>query len=1266
MKAISRATNNLVGTLFEQRLIDDPELEILVEKEFSGRYQSFISSIERVSNNMKRSLAGNDDEDFDWYKEVQTHVACFVIMLNKDFNKLSKDGKCCFPISTEPSIVSHTMDVTDVPDHNDSLNDSSEEDQSEYTSKTSVSSKEHDNSSDSSNNAWHNEGKEKLSSLKVNEEPLLKEVLIMDNPTLFTEPHDSNVEKGCINDEEQIQKTNVEELGVSFSKGQSNMKSSETKKLQQFLYLHGPIGVKNSSNQCYAIASVRSFLSFTPVIEDLIIIFKKVFTSKKNVGNVVIQSQDDPSQKIDLSQIPKSDIVQILLPATTAVIDFGYKLFCANTDRPKRVVENTQLPNHPSITYSTLEKTLEKLLPAEIMNGCRNQDDAYLFLTNLMDRLRVEILGVAPDVELFHRHFLMEIIETRKCKECGSVTYSSPTTCLEPIQNLSLLEASELNESHFSHRDYLKDDGLIHLSDLFRLTMRNCDSNYNVEDWSCNACNCSSKDHCRESLVLSGPKLLVMNIKRSKRTKDINKDVDETLEDSFEKDTRPVFIPPEFDLMTSKYDQGTRKTTSRTKAVKYKFMNAICHSSTGFPVSEKASKRHVQKNMGHYYVLTKMKRKTKVINICLSDSNVTEISDEENAKLLFHDSTIITYRRIDEKASTDVIPGSETIRYPEVPNHILNDLQKLPAPKTSRRTLRSQTRPSNALPKNLKQRSLIDFSPLFAKYKKVVSKNVLLNTRKEDKTKKNTRSRLSLSAARRARQQEESNEVIMSDFNLNNPRKRKYLPDEGMSPSKKKRLGLNESKVIEVTVNTDLEEQIVSSKTANQIIEMDDISLNSNDTRDQTNGQFDKKTSPLTVLSQMNGLLTLYWNDLPSECLFCGHDTMNKISPITCICNDCVDLYQIDQKHMKKFYKENKCKRTSMLSHCTCCRKKIFEHVQPSHQLGQFLYCRECIIGKQCNCIVCKSNDNIQESVRSWRRGFVRQKLSEMSSPVDIFIGLNKLSQIELDMFTYLYQKKESMIVLYFGLYSGNITDVRSLLIKRGMRDVRHTMVPYMGRLYDGNGKKGIDIILMLYYTRIMTHDTEKLIFTFAEEYDGDNFRVKFQHFMNQCFFFFSAQKNGIKDGIFHKDEVFMLIALDNRGEDWLLSCLKRDVDYEWTLYFYSTTIVDTSVTERMNNDVNHCLSLEWAKIMENTAGDVTKKFVMKAINVRSTNHNEQTLLNSPEVLSNKSLFAILLLRDWVYGQRSTLSENSTDNLMLFFILSSLFQTPNYVDYSLS
>ena len=65
-----------------------------------------------------------------------------------------------------------------------------------------------------------------------------------------------------------------------------------------------------------------------------------------------------------------------------------------------------------------------------------------------------------------------------------------------------------------------------------------------------------------------------------------------------------------------------------------------------------------------------------------------------------------------------------------------NDLQKLPAPKTSRRPLRSQTRPSNTIQKNLKQRSLIDFSPLFAKYKKVVSKNVLLNTRKEDKTKK--------------------------------------------------------------------------------------------------------------------------------------------------------------------------------------------------------------------------------------------------------------------------------------------------------------------------------------------------------------------------------------------------------------------------------------------------------------------------------------------------------------------------------------------------
>ena len=78
------------------------------------------------------------------------------------------------------------------------------------------------------------------------------------------------------------------------------------------------------------------------------------------------------------------------------------------------------------------------------------------------------------------------------------------------------------------------------------------------------------------SEVVQGPNLLLMNIRRAKRSSDINDTVLFHSDNTFQKDSRPVVVPQVFELDLSKSENTSNEVNSRPKEiVKYQFTTVM-------------------------------------------------------------------------------------------------------------------------------------------------------------------------------------------------------------------------------------------------------------------------------------------------------------------------------------------------------------------------------------------------------------------------------------------------------------------------------------------------------------------------------------------------------------------------------------------------------------------------------------------------------------------------------------------------------------------
>ena len=209
----------------------------------------------------------------------------------------------------------------------------------------------------------------------------------------------------CSNDVEEHQSIVVMDEKVSNSctiakKDDSLTEHVESFDITSFLAQKGPVGIRNPSTKCFQIACLRLMQTLLPLIDDICSVFRKNF-SKHNTDLGIIPD--------GTSNINEKSIVVNKLPMTTIFVEFGNRL--TQADKKRTSVD------YPVVPYSFTAKALSKVIPPNICSP-HGQEDAYLFLGEILSTLRTEISSIS-NIDIA-RHLTLKTIQKRTCLCCKS------------------------------------------------------------------------------------------------------------------------------------------------------------------------------------------------------------------------------------------------------------------------------------------------------------------------------------------------------------------------------------------------------------------------------------------------------------------------------------------------------------------------------------------------------------------------------------------------------------------------------------------------------------------------------------------------------------------------------------------------------------------------------------------------------------------------------------------------------------------------------
>ena len=136
---------------------------------------------------------------------------------------------------------------------------------------------------------------------------------------------------------------------------------------------------------------------------------------------------------------------------------------------------------------------------------------------------------------------------------------------------------------------------------------------------------------------------------------------------------------------------------------------------------------------------------------------------------------------------------------------------------------------------------------------------------------------------------------------------------------------------------------------------------------------------------------------------------------------------------MVAFYRKNKTHNFN-LKKCAGCNGKTFNLIVPTHLLGQFPYCYDCVLRKKCKCIICLSELSLLSNCLEYKRKAM--KVIEHEEGAGVFGIRNVLiAFLERDLTTReknilheLYCTEGKQIVLHNNFCSINAEDLTKLL----------------------------------------------------------------------------------------------------------------------------------------------------------------------------------------------------------------------------------------------
>ena len=1060
---------------------------------------------------------------------------------------------------------------------------------------------------------------------------------IMINPTIERDPDSTIVRKGG-------------------SKRTTMKKSAqEHKKNTKYILQKGPICIENNGNYCYQNATFRFLQSIGPLLDIITEVFTLVIMNDRRPHVTLSQEEktDLGVDILDLKNQTRSTIGRHLMPVTCAFVSLGNQIFIQSKLLKNMVKQKLEisLTNRPIIRKDLLKEVIKNVMDPELVStDGSTQECANLYLSALLCLLRDEILTMS-DQDIYDI-FTFKTKEVRICVSCKKETMQGKIIHdPEPILHLSMESESQrkIRYGHDGHPVLLTTMIGDHFCDNENSDPRHTDG------YLCQFCQ--EKKYRSKKIICRSPNFMMIHVKRAKRS--IDKKGDSSKKSNlFIKDTTPVVVNDELEMLVM--NENDSKVNGRRHKTKYRLKSAICHSSF-----------HGSTEDGHYYVDQPMFCVPN-INMMVSDEKIVAMTEYNHQNAVTKDSTMLLYEKILTSASP--VPEFEERSFPCPPEDVIDALKNIPNSLWNKRVTRNSTQLISDQPQKT-QRKLNFFSFLSTKNelasKPISKKN---NQSKRSKTSNQTslkvkKREMKTIVPRKSNRVRKEKKVSTSTYcssyedfvdpSFNRRQKRPAKEVIGRSPNTfstkkksrisgsgtKKSIPRNVSKVIEIEESN---EPGVKNFTQ-QTIGIHELTCTnqSQSSSDSSQGNSEKADVIMSyeVVQSQRGLLSIPYDLTESDCLYCDVLTTCKISPATFVCEQCLLTHSISKSDMWEFYDGDK-KKPNSSKCCVSCGKKSGGLMSPFHSLGQFQYCIDCIEKGLCKCIVCTSGIVIHRIIKEW----ISKKSSDIMTRVkdqpryDPYVNFDrhKLTTRELDLLTAIVTyEKDQQTLLHSGDSWINMANIAKML--QVSENSAYFKVVH----------KSLALSQMSYYANIMANDSRAYIMSHFEAM-GNDLAQSIQTFYNHCFF--NSEKNedtNKNESCFTKGHIFFLISLDVRGTHWVIG---KFIKNNRTFEFISTH----QDPEKTVNTVVNSLKNEWRTIYQEE-----DKLEITPQNMKYSDQNGCWPFTKDQFkteIKKNSLYAMFLLRNWIYELSSDISKRNEDDMLTYLVLSGLHRRPRYHD----
>ena len=593
-------------------------------------------------------------------------------------------------------------------------------------------------------------------------------------------------------------------------------------------------------------------------------------------------------------------------------------------------------------------------------------------------------------------------------------------------------------------------DCIIHLEDLIRIesscwneVMDGCRCRLGEKRFKNDKsleCYCAVK---KKTVYEGTSPYLIVDLKRYTRTNDISGTyVAKILKVK-------VFIPKELNFEL--------KSGMDTSSMKYYLTSAIAHEGKSL-------------NSGHYVVLKELPG-SRFLRI--SDKVTTEMSEAEYQQKLFQDGTLFLFKRHD----VDVVDEDEAAMFheyeftPDVMNY-KNEIEQMAKKRTS-------------VPNNEREGNVP--SPILktGKFKRVtvvmnngnhhptsfgstsVTKVYLKSKEKGQVTDKKIQSTIrsitevestnkpTTSALKSQRKGQAVDQLVQSKIGLNTTLTKSNTKKRVSASSIKKRDSTN------VNVPHETKRQkVFKEKEECTIVNPDVMNPRSvlREKPDERIGYWDIDGDRIKLPTNV-GLIDYfpYEQARPRQpCIYCGEYTHLKFGKVTYICGKCASTKNSENTVVTREFLNKKHKAFKVLdedeSYCFGCGRQLLLGKQDSyfHPLGEFKFCRRCVIHGKCKCFMCGPKESYtftknasilkEKHIITWQKWIdgLDKKMFENHKQI-MKNGINKhvtqeLDPLEKDLLTEaIAHDKEFITACDYSVL--RTTDFQNVVFKDGAQD---------------------------------------------------------------------------------------------------------------------------------------------------------------------------------------------------------------------------------------